>query len=461
MEFKPFYLGCLSHASYLLASEGDAAVIDPQRDVAGYLAEAEKLGAKIRWIIETHLHADFVSGHRELAERTGATIVFGHRAGATMKHLAVRDGDGLPLGRIRLRVMETPGHTLEGISLLLESEKGEPSRLFTGDTLFIGDVGRPDLVAAKGHTPEEMASFLYDSLRDKILPLPDHVEIWPAHGAGSACGKNISDEAFSTLGVQRRSNYALQPMSREAFVKAVTNGLPPVPKYFSHDVELNRSGAPAIDDLPAPPELSPSGAESLLVSGALALDVRRSMEFGEAHMRGAVNLGLSGQFAHWAGSLLEMDRSLVLIASAEEQAREAFVRLARVGFHTVRGWMRMKAWQLAGKSVMQTRQVTVRDLAVRSRPVRIADVRRPGEYRSAHAPGAVNLPLDRLAEEAPRALDAKEPWAVICASGYRSSAACGLLESLGYTCENVVGGTQAWIEAGLPTEKEPASEHAS
>jgi len=296
MFFKQFYLGCLAHASYLLGSDGEAAVVDPQRDVDEYLHEAETRGLRIRYVIETHLHADFVSGHHELALRTGAEIVFGAEAGATFPHRAVRDGDELRLGRVVLRILETPGHTPESISVVvIDTEAGgTPKLVLTGDTLFIGDVGRPDLVGAKGFTPEAMAGMLYDSLHGKLLKLDDAVGVYPAHGAGSLCGRNISKETSSTIGEQRRFNYALRPMPREDFVRMMTTDLPEVPAYFPRDVARNREGALPLDSSAMPNALEPAAVDRLRGEGATLLDVRGSAAFGAGHLPGAVNIGLGG-----------------------------------------------------------------------------------------------------------------------------------------------------------------------
>src|SRR5215470_7360995 len=265
MYFKQFYLGCLAHASYLIGSEGEAAVVDPQRDVDQYVEEARRQGMKIKYVVETHLHADFVSGHRELAERTGAKIVFGAKAGVTFDHLDARDGDVLKVGRAGLRILHTPGHTPESISLLLgdPDDAGKPMKVLTGDTLFIGDVGRPDLAGGKGFSAEQMAGMLYDSLREKLMKLPDETEVYPAHGAGSMCGRNISKETSSTIGQQRLFNYALKPMSKEEFVKMMTTDLPEAPAYFSQDAEMNRTGAGLLKQLPPPAELSPAQFKQL------------------------------------------------------------------------------------------------------------------------------------------------------------------------------------------------------
>jgi len=282
MHFKQFYLGCLAHASYLIGSDGEAAVVDPQRDVEQYIVEAEAQGLRIKYVIETHLHADFVSGHRELAARTGAEIVFGEKAGATFPHRAVKEGEEIKIGNVILRVLETPGHTPEGISLLvidLETSR-EPQKVLTGDTLFIGDVGRPDLVGSKGHTAEQMAAMLYDSLHEKLLKLADSVEVYPAHGAGSLCGRNISKETSSTIGEQKKFNYALKEMTKAEFVKLMTTDLPEAPQYFSMDAQLNRAGASALDDLPAPPALAAEAVNKQAQQGALVLDVREGLARG-------------------------------------------------------------------------------------------------------------------------------------------------------------------------------------
>src|SRR5437773_2671849 len=293
MYFKQFYLNCLAHASYLVGSDGEAAVVDPQRDVDQYLDEAAAQNLKIKYIIETHLHADFVSGHRELAARTGAQIIFGAQAKATIPHQAVRDGDEMMIGRVKLRILETPGHTPEGICVIVSDTEvaDEPHKLLTGDTLFIGDVGRPDLAGAKGYTPQMMAAMMYDSLHQKLLQLDDAVEVFPAHGAGSMCGKNLSTETSSTIGHQRKFNYALQPMIKEAFVKMMTTDLPEAPAYFSKDAEINRTGAASLNGLPRPAPLSSAEVCKLAAQGYVILDVRSAGEFGAGHVPVALNIG--------------------------------------------------------------------------------------------------------------------------------------------------------------------------
>jgi hydroxyacylglutathione hydrolase len=465
MYFKQFYLGCLAHASYLVGSEGEAAVVDPQRDVDEYVAEADRQGLRIKYVVETHLHADFVSGHRELAARTGAEIVFGEKAEASFPHRAVREGDELRVGRVRLRVIETPGHTPEGISILvIDTEvSDEPRMVLTGDTLFIGDVGRPDLAGGRGYTAEMMAAMLYDSLHGKLLRLPDETEVYPAHGAGSMCGRNISKETSSTIGQQRRFNYALQSMPKDEFVRMMTADLPEQPAYFQRDAEINRAGAHALADLPRPRPLTPQEVSDLAARGQAVLDVRPAAEFGAGHVPGSVNIGLGGQFASWAGSLIPLGTPLVLVAESEEKVDEAVTRLARVGHESVVGYLKggFEAWRGAGLEAETLPQITVEELKRRlegSDGLQVLDVRRAGEYAGGHAPHALSAPLaPDLAGRVSSALDPERPTAVICAGGYRSSAAASLLAPKGFSkLLNVTGGTSAWVAAGFPVEKPPA-----
>ena len=453
VHFHQFYLGCLAHASYLIGSDGEAAVVDPQRDVQQYIDAAQERGLRIRYVIETHIHADFVSGHSELAERTGAEIVFGAAAGAEVPHRAVREGDELRVGNVVLRALETPGHSPESISwLVMDTASDAPKKLLTGDTLFIGDVGRPDLAGSRGYTSAQMAALLYDSLHDKLLALDDSVEVWPAHGAGSACGRNISTERSSTIGQQRRMNYALQPMTREAFVAMMTADLAPAPRYFPYDAGINRRGAPALPTHVA--ALSPGQVECACDRGAIVLDVRDSAAFGAGHVPGSINIGLRGQFASWAGTLLDPDREIVIVAADEAGANEAGMRLARVGLEDVEGVLRggVDAWRDSGGALASLPQMSVEELRRSLDGLQILDVRRRSEYDSGHVPGAINVPLDFFDEHAGD-LDLSKPTAVICASGYRSSTAASLLRR--YTTHplvNVTGGTAAWIAAGYETE---------
>jgi hydroxyacylglutathione hydrolase len=446
MHFRQFYLGCLAHASYFIGSEGEAAVVDPQRDVQQYLDEAERQNMRIRYIIETHLHADFVSGHRELAERTGARIVFGAAANAELPHVAVRDGDELRVGKVTLRALETPGHTPESICWLVLSED-TPAKVLTGDTLFIGDVGRPDLAGSRGYTSEQMAAMLYDSLHDKLLTLDDAVEVWPAHGAGSSCGRNISSDRSSTIGAQRRMNYALRPMPRDEFVKMMTTDLPPAPRYFPMDAEINRRGARSLSEITASP-LSAADVQTRMGNGAIVLDVRDAASFGNMHIDGAINIGLGGQYASWAGTLLSPECEIIIVADSSARVDEAVMRLARVGLENVAGYLDIVDWSNAGLPTLSLPQIDVNELRSRLGELSVLDVRRPGEYSNGHIPDAVNVPLNELQERIAD-VDRSRPLAVICAGGYRSSAAASILQRHHFArLYNVIGGTSAWVAAG-------------
>jgi hydroxyacylglutathione hydrolase len=456
MYFKQFYLGCLAHASYLIGSEGEAAVIDPQRDVDQYLDDAGAQDLKIKFIIETHLHADFVSGHRELAALTGAEIVLGRRAEATFPHRGVVEGDELGIGNVVLRIMETPGHTPESISILvIDTEHSlEPQKVLTGDTLFIGDVGRPDLAGTKGFTSEQMASMLYDSLHGKLMTLGDEVEVFPSHGAGSMCGKNISKETSSTIGQQRQFNYALRAMPRDEFIRMTTSDLSQPPAYFPTDAEINRTGAVALSELSPPAPLTPLEVDVLRNQGYLVLDVRSGPEFGAGHVPGALNIGLDGQFASWAGTLIPFGTPLILVVGEESEMKEAVKRLARIGIDTVKGYLDggMTSWGSVSLEERKIRQIDVHelhDLIGENQGIQIVDVRRPGEYAAGHVPLAVSYPLGPGLTEATSSLARDRATAVICAGGYRSSAAASMLARGGFRdLLNVTGGTGAWLKAG-------------
>lgn len=461
MYFKQFYLGCLAHASYMIGSEAEAAVVDPQRDVDQYITDAEAHGFRIKHIIETHLHADFVSGHRELAARTGAEIIFGAKSGAGFPHRAVNDGEEIKVGRVTLRFLDTPGHTPESISVLVidNDVSPQPQKVLTGDALFIGDVGRPDLAGGRGYTAEHMASMLYDSLHHKLMKLDDAVEVYPAHGAGSMCGRNISKETSSTIGEQRRFNYALKPMSKADFVRMMTADLPEAPAYFPRDAEINRTGAPALEELPRPRELSPREVDALSRKGHVLLDVRSSAAFGNAHVARALNIALGGQFATWCGTLIGLGTPIVVIADDDASVDEAVMRLARVGIESVAGYLGggIQAWDQAGLATAAIAQIPVdelRDRIAEGANLQVVDVRRPGEYSGGHVPGAINITLAHLEQDL-ATLNSDRPTAVICASGYRSSAATSILERRGFSqLFNVVGGTSGWINAGYPVDQE-------
>ena len=453
MNFRQFYLGCLSHASYYIGSEGEAAIIDPQRDVQQYIDEAAAHGQAIKYVIETHSHADFVSGHVELAGKTGAQIVYGERASTQFPTLKVRDGDVLNVGSVRLTFRETPGHTPEGITIIAEElgRAGSPMRVFTGDTLFIGDVGRPDLVGSVGFTAVEMAGMLYDSLQGKILPLPDDAEIYPAHGAGSLCGKSLSKETWSTLGEQRKFNYALQPMTKEQFVGIVTADQPQVPAYFPKSAAKNLEGSASMADLAKPRELS---TEEILTFDGVVVDIRSAAEYGAGHVPNSVNIGLGGQFASWAGTLIPIGTPLAVVAAKKEQVDEAVMRLARVGHETVSAFMLFSNFTGDQAAVTQMSVNDANEYVRSGRVVQFIDVRRKGEYSNGHATGAISRPLDSLASHL-EDLDPAAPTFVICEGGYRSSAGTSILENAGFSeLYNATGGTAAWVKAGLPTISE-------
>lgn len=456
MYFEQFYLGCLAHASYLLASEGEAVVVDPQRDVDIYLRAAEEHGVKIRHIFETHLHADFVSGHKELAARTGAKIYMGAKADAEFPHVDVGDGFELRIGKARIRVLDTPGHTPESICLLITDEEKsvQPWGVLTGDTLFLGDVGRPDL--SKAHTPTQLAGMLYDSLHQKLLTLADEVLVYPAHGAGSLCGRNMRAERSSTIGTERLTNYALQIKSRDEFVRQLTSNLPARPEYFLQDAQINREGASPLSELPTPEALSAFQVKSLLDDGAIVLDVRSGDQFAVGHVPGSVGIALSGQFASWAGTLLGLSSRPVLTAESAEQLAEARMRLARVGIEKVRGYLEggVEGWKRAGFPLAQTAQIGVQDLhrQLGSSGLEVLDVRREPEWQAGHIEDAVWWPLDNF-KVSPPEIAREGTIAVHCKSGYRSMIACSLLERAGFShVINVTGGFDAWQQAHLPME---------
>jgi hydroxyacylglutathione hydrolase len=463
MYFEQFYLACLSHASYMLGSEGVAVVIDPQRDVEIYLEAAAEQGLKIAHIFETHLHADFVSGHQELAERTGAKIYIGRAAGAEFPHVDVDDGFELQVGRIRLRVLGTPGHTPESLCVVATDPDREmpdrkpagdaPWAVFTGDTLFIGDVGRPDL--APSHTPQQLAGMLYDSLHDKLLTLPDSVLVYPAHGAGSLCGRNMRADKFSTIGTERLTNAALQIKTRDEFVRMTTEHLPPRPAYFAKDAAINRAGAAALGELPPLEAIPAQRVTALEQEGAVVLDVRSAADFAAAHIPGSLNIGLSGQFASWAGTVLGIETRVVLVAADAERAAEARMRLSRVGIERVLGYVQdgVEGWRAAGLPVACVEQMTAAELNARlqrDRRLQVLDVRREIEWQAGHIAGAHWHALDAFPAGLP-ALDRHRPVAVHCKSGYRSIIAASLLERAGFErVINVSDGFDGWQKDSLP-----------
>jgi glyoxylase-like metal-dependent hydrolase (beta-lactamase superfamily II)/rhodanese-related sulfurtransferase len=462
LVLEQFYLGCLAHASYMIGSDGVAAVIDPQRDVDIYLETAASKNLKIEHVIETHLHADFVSGHHELAERTGARIYIGEGSGASFPHAAVKDGDSIQFGSCRIQFLQTPGHTAESVCALL-TDLDQPSRpraVFTGDTLFVGDVGRPDLSAS--HTPQELAALLYRSLHEKLLTLPDDVEIFPAHGAGSLCGRQMGNERSSTIGKERRFNYALQATSSDEFVHLLTDSLPPRPEYFQHEVELNRQGAKPLDEIPPPRPLSAREAARLQKEGSIVLDTRPVMQFAVGHVPGAVHVALSGQYASWSARILGLDTRVIISGEDAEHIRESHMRLARVGIEKIDGYLDdgVTGWIRSGFELDYIPQLAVQDLAGllsnESATTAVLDVREPSEVAAGAIENSARIPLGQLAARV-NELDRNKLLVVHCKSGYRSSIATSLLRRAGFRdIANLTGGFDAWKAAGLPIAS-PAS----
>jgi hydroxyacylglutathione hydrolase len=453
MHFEQFYLGCLAHASYLLVCGEEAVVVDPQRDVEIYLEAAKQRGATIRHVFETHLHADFVSGHNELALRTGARIYIGPNSGATVNHIPVHEDFELLVGTLRIKVLETPGHTPESICLLITDEErsSEPWAVLTGDTLFVGDVGRPDL--SKAFSAPVLAGMLFDSLHSKLLTLPDSVRVYPGHGAGSLCGRNLGTSRSSTIRSERLTNYALQIKTRKEFIHQLTTDLPPRPDYFLQDAQINRAGAPRLGDLPKLSAVKAEELKQILSEGGVAIDVRTAEEFAAGHVPGSINIPLSGQFASWAGTLVDLNSRPVLIADTAEELDEARTRLARVGLDLERGYLEdgVQEWAGAGFELECLEQIRVRDLNARleSERVRVLDVRRPAEWQAGHIAIAMHHPLDGFKAKLPD-LDRNETVFVMCKGGYRSSIACSLLQRAGFKdAVNVVGGFDAWSKIGL------------
>jgi glyoxylase-like metal-dependent hydrolase (beta-lactamase superfamily II)/rhodanese-related sulfurtransferase len=463
MIFKQFYLNCLAHASYLVGDEEThtAAIVDPRRDIEQYLEEADRQGLRIEHVFLTHFHADFVAGHLELRDRVGAKIYLGARAQAEYAFTPMKDGDTLDMGRVRFQVLETPGHTPESISILvfdLDNDRERPAAVLTGDTLFIGDVGRPDLRAALGWSATDLGRLLYDSLRNKLLPLPDGTLVYPAHGAGSLCGKSLSKDTVSTIGEQRRANYALQPMSEAEFIRIVTADQPDAPPYFTYDAVLNSKERPTLDETldRALHPLSLDEALKLIETGAQALDVRDPKDFAQGHLTGSINIGLGGQYATWAGTLLSRDRSIVIIAEPGRE-EEAAMRLGRIGFDQVAGFLGGGMHALDGHHdlVVGTEQTMTpelsADLASTEPPV-VLDVRTPQEWKTKRIEGSTNVPLNHLDErvgELPR----DRALVIHCAGGYRSSIAASLLQRRGFDrVSELAGGIAAWEAAKLPMQ---------
>jgi hydroxyacylglutathione hydrolase len=463
MIFKQFYLNCLAHASYLIGDEETrtAVVVDPQRDIERYLEFAAENKLQIKHVILTHLHADFIAGHLELRDRAGATIYLGAKAQAEYRFTPLAEGNIVEFGRVRLKALETPGHTLESISILvydLGRSSVEPYAVLTGDTLFIGDVGRPDLRASLGWSATDLGSLLYDSLQSKLLPLPDASLVYPAHGAGSLCGRAISKETVSTIGDQRRLNYALQPMSKKAFIELVTADQPEAPPYFVYDAVLNSKERPTLDES-LERNLKPLALDAVLdlqKQGAQILDTRDADEFGAAHLAGSINIGLGGQYATWAGTMLNHEHPIVIIA-APGRENESAVRLGRIGFDNVAGYLQNGLQSLESRPdlvafVERLSPQFAAELIASSQAPLAVDVRAPREREQRHIEGSLSMPLNHLARDL-KALAKDRPLLVYCAGGYRSSIAASLLKACGFhsVCE-IAGGLAAWESANLPIQ---------
>jgi hydroxyacylglutathione hydrolase len=460
MIFEQFYLDCLSQASYLLADEitGRAVVVDPRRDIDQYLESAKEHGLTIALVIDTHFHADFLSGHLELAQATGAQIGFGARGRTEFAARALQDRERISLGDVTLEILETPGHTPESISILVYEHAADavPYGVLTGDTLFIGDVGRPDLLASVGVTSDELANMLYESLTDKLLKLPDATRVFPGHGAGSACGKNLSTDLSSTIGDQRVANYALQPMTRDEFVHVVTEGQPSTPAYFGYDARRNREAHELLHEHDRPTPLTIGAALDRARRGAVLLDTRDATAFATAHLAGSVNVGLEGRYAQYVGSVVRPDEEIVLLAEPGTEL-EAKVRLSRIGYDRVVGLVdsMYAVFQQRPDLVQFGSRLTAAAFAERSGTVpdlQVVDVRNTGELEHGSVPGATNIPLPVL-RDGMRGLDPARPTVVFCAGGYRSSIAASLLRHSGFTdVSDILGGYQAWETAQSRTD---------
>lgn len=465
MLLKQYYLGCLSHASYLIIDEqtNTAVVVDPQRDIEQYVKDAAAEDAEIKHVFLTHFHADFLAGHIELRDKCGAKIYLGQRGEAEFAATKVKDGDRIEFGNVRLEILETPGHTPEGISILvydLAKNAEKPQAVLTGDTLFIGDVGRPDLLASIGVTADELADMLYDSLTNKLVKLPDETLVYPAHGAGSMCGKNLSKETVSTIGEQKKFNYALQPMSREEFKRMVTAEQPEAPSYFVHDAILNRQERPSLETTLSESLNALSLEEVLRLKnqGAQLLDVREAIDFEGAHVAGSINIGIQGKYATWSGTVLDHQHPIVVIADADTE-QEAVMRLGRIGFDNVAGYLRDGMDSLRDRpdlvaKIERMTAVALFEQSTTTTAPTVVDVRSEKEWAAGHIAGSLNIPLNHLRERASE-IPSDRPVTVHCEGGYRSAIAASLLAQAGRTdVYDIVGGFKAWAASKLPVAVE-------
>lgn len=456
MKIEQIYTGCLAQGAYFISSEDEAVIIDPLREIAPYLEKAERNGTKIKYVLETHFHADFVSGHVDLAKATGATIVYGPNAQPSFPAHIASDGEEIKVGKVTFKVLHTPGHTMESVCYLLRDENGRDVALFTGDTLFIGDVGRPDLAQKSDLTVNDLAGHLYDSLRKKIIPLSDDIVVYPAHGAGSACGKNMSRETTDTLGHQKNTNYALRNISKEQFIKEVTEGLLPPPQYFPQNVRMNKEGYDNIDEV-LKRGCQPLSADAFEVAanetGALILDTREAKIFAKAFIPNSINIGIDGTFAPWVGALIPDVRQQILIVADEGREKEVVTRLARVGYDYSIGYLNggISAWLDARKEIDSIPSIPLDKVVERLKHKNtvLLDVRKPNEYRIEHIEGAENLPLDYVNENM-ASIDHNKTYLVHCASGYRSMIFISILKARGFdNLVDIAGGFKDIKNSGL------------
>lgn len=457
MYIEQMYTDCLAEAAYYIESNGEAVIIDPLRETGPYVQKATERGAKIKYIFETHFHADFVSGHIDLAKETAATIVYGPTAETGYDVHVASDGEVFNIGEITLTVLHTPGHTPESSTFLLKDKEGKDHCIFTGDTLFIGDVGRPDLAIKGSMTREDLAGTLFDSLRNKIMPLADEVIVYPAHGAGSSCGKNMSSETFDTLGHQKATNYALRAdMTREEFIHEVTDGILPPPQYFPKNAMMNKGGYESIDTVMGRgvQPLSVDAVQAAMEAGALVIDTRDQDTFRQGFIPGSVFIGLNGNFASWVGTVIpDIDAKIIAVTDSVEKAEEAVMRLARVGYDNAVGYLEggIDAWKNSGNAIDTLDQVNVGELEqlIQNGAVNVLDVRKPGEYDAEHVEDATNYPLNYINEHLAE-LDKDKTYHVHCKSGYRSVIASSILRKHGYQgLVDIEGGFDAILESGI------------
>ncbi len=458
MTVEQIYTGCLAQGAYYIKSGNEAVIIDPLRETQPYISRAERDGVKIKYVFETHFHADFVSGHLDLAKKTNAKIVFGPGAQPGYEAIEAKDEEVFEVGKVKIKVIHTPGHTFESSCFLLFDEEGKEYALFTGDTLFIGDVGRPDLAIKSDVTKEDLAGMMYDSLRKKIAPLPDHIIVYPAHGAGSACGKNMSKETFDTLGNQKKVNYALKNISKEEFIKELTHGILPPPQYFAKNAILNKMGCASIDlavekGLKA---LTPEEFEqSVNDNGALILDVRKPADFALSHIPNSIFIGIDGQFAPWVGALITDLNQPILLVVPEGREEETVIRLARVGYDNTIGYLKggLAAWANAGKEVDQVKSITADEFVKEysDKKIEVLDVRKPNEYTAQHLEHASNKALDFI-NDWTQSLNKEQEYYIHCAGGYRSMISASILKARGYDkLIDVAGGFAAILKTGVKT----------